>query len=270
PQARGTSIAIGWAALVLLQKDPEAIIATINSDHHIKEEEKYIQAIKDSENIIEKNPDKILLMGIKPSYPETAYGYIELGEVIGDQIHKVNSYREKPNLETAKEFLSAGNYFWNSAIFVFKAKTLLEQYKKYIPDVYQTLMNIKEDPSSLEDEYEKVRNIPIDYSLMEKSEDLIIKPLDITWADIGSWRALRDIQQLIEGSKNISNSKNVLLDCQDNLLYSSSNKLITAIGIKDTVLVETEDTIFLCPAERSQELKDLLKEIKKRNLDKYL
>lgn len=270
PQPKGTAVAIGLAALKLSEIDPRAIAVIINSDQYVKEIDKYTDSIKLSEKIIDKYPEKILLFGIKPTYPETGYGYIELGQKIEQDVFAVKSFREKPNLETVKDYLSSNNHFWNPAIFIFRVDTLLAQYRKYLPDIYQVLMNIKENPDSLEDEYKKVRNIAIDYGLMEKTKDLLVMPIDITWADIGSWRALRDIKQSITGKKNITNSKNVLLDCQDNLLYSSNGKLITAIGIKDTILVETEDNIFLCKADRSQDIKELLNELKKENLDKHL
>jgi len=272
PEPKGTALAIGLAALNILKLDKEAVIVTINSDQYIKEEQKYLEFIKSAGKVVEKNPGKMLLIGIKPSYPETGYGYIEFGQASEDpKVFAVKSFKEKPNLETAKKYLAQGNYLWNPAFFVFKAKSLLDWYKEFTPDTYQILQAIAQDNSeaNLAKNYALAENISIDYALLEKMPNMLVMPADIHWADIGFWRSLRDIQ-LSDANDNVTNSQNILLDSKGNLLYSFNGKLVAALGIKDLILVETDKVIFLCPAQRSQEIKSILEKMKGTDLEKYL
>lgn len=263
PDQKGTAIAIGLAALKLIELDDQATIVTINTDHYIKEVDQYLQTIQEAGQIIETKQDKIILVGVKPDYPETGYGYIEL-----DQEAKVKSFKEKPDLATAEQYIKSG-YLWNAGIFVFKAQQLLKWYQGYLPEVYQALMNIKAN-QDIKAEYAKLDNISIDYGLLEKLVDRLVITADFKWADIGNWRSLRDIQLLETKENNISNTKHIELDSQNNLLYSFSNKLIATVGVEDMILVETDEVVFLCPASRAQDLKKLLTKMESNDLEKYL
>lgn len=271
PVSKGTAMAIGLAALKLYSIDPEANLVIINSDCYIKNEAKYLQLLKNAGEILDnKYSDRFILAGIEPTYPETGYGYIKLGEKLDENFYLVDCFKEKPDTATAKQYIKDG-YLWNPAIFLFKAVNLLEWYKKYLPDTYQALENIAKDWSlgNLAKNYETVDNISIDYGLLEKLDRMILVKTDIDWADIGNWRSLRDV--LSNSSKsNVKNTSEVAIDSFNNLFYSNSNKLIASIGVENMVLVETDDVIFLCPAERAQEVKKLLEEMKNNNLDKYL
>ena len=284
PKRRETAVAIGLAAVHLLLRDPEAIIVTVNSDAFIKETEEYLNILKQASLVVDDHPDKFLLIGIKPSYPETGYGYIHLApqviqEIDKYQVYSVQQFKEKPDLETAKQYIAAGDYLWNPAMFVFKAKALLEWYKKFLPEIYQSLMKIQAALETddqevyskiLQEEYEKLEPISIDYGLLEKLDQMLVMPAELTWADIGHWRTLRDVQLQAQNLTNISNSQHVGLDSKNNLLYSANNKLIATIGVENTVLVETDEVIFLCSADRAQDVKELLKKLSDRDLEKYL
>jgi len=270
PQAKGTAMAIGLAALVLSKLDSDATIVTVNSDYYIKENDKYLGYIKQAADFIDKRPDRFLLLGIKPQYPETGYGYIEKGEPTDEAgIFTVRSFKEKPDKDTAKKYMDSGNYFWNPAIFVFKASQLLEWYKKYLPQTYQALISVQKS-SDYSAAYDQVDNISIDYGLLEKMSDMLLMPVELTWADIGNWRSLRDVQLLNNASGNVVTCPNVLVDSQGNLLYSFSNKLVAAFGVKDMILVETDEVIFLCPADRAQDIKAMLVDMSQSDLKKYL
>lgn len=271
PTSKGTAAAIGLAALKINSLDPDGNLVIINSDHFIKDEDKYIKLLKQGEKLLDgQYADKFIMAGIKPVYPETGYGYIKLGKKVDDNLFLVNSFKEKPNQATAEQYIKDG-FLWNPAIFLFKAKQLLDWYSQYLPDIYKSLMVIAKDFSqaNMAKEYAKLTNISIDYGLLEKMDEMLVIPTDVPWADIGHWRSLRDV--LADDKKdNVSNVKNVSIDSKNNLFYSSNDKLITAIGVEDMILVETDDVIFLCPANRSQDVKQLLKKIEKENLDKYL
>ncbi|MBU1202996.1 mannose-1-phosphate guanylyltransferase [Patescibacteria group bacterium] len=267
PQAKGTAIAIALATLKIKNIDPQAIIVTVNSDHFIKNEKEYTKALKKAEKVVEKNPDKMLLFGVKPAYPETGYGYIETKGSKGD-IYEVASLKEKPDLATAKAYVKSGKFLWSPGIFVFKAASLIDWYKKYLPGQYQALLRIEKSPDNIAKEYEKIQNISIDYGLLEKMDNMLVMPINFTWADVGHWRSLRDI--LLDGKDNVTNTSSVTVDSKNNLLYSFSGKLVATVGVENMVLVETEDVIFLCPADRAQDVKKLLEQIKNNGLEKYL
>lgn len=270
PQAKGTAMAIGVAALELSRLDPDATIVTVNSDYYIKESDKYLEYIKQAAAFIDKHPDKFLLLAIKPQYPEIGYGYIERGEPVDTaDIFKVKSFKEKPNKATAQQYIALGNFFWNPAIFVFKAKQLLAWYKKYLPQTYEALAGINR-ANDYAKAYDKVENISIDYGLLEKMPDMLMMPIELTWADIGNWRSLRDVQLLDNPQGNVVTCPNVLVDSSGNLLYSFNNKLVAAVGIKDIILVETDEVIFLCPADRVQDIKSMLADMSSSDLKKYL
>jgi len=272
PQSKSTAIAIGLAAAKIKSIDPEANLVIINSDHFIKDEEQYIDLLRRGEAYLDgKYNDKFILAGIRPSYPETGYGYIEVGQKLENNLFLVDSFKEKPDLATAKEYINDG-FLWNSALFFFKASNLLDWYAQYLPQLHQALLAIASDfsPDIIAKEYKHLEDISIDVGLLEKMDDILVMPSDISWADIGHWRSLRDI--LKKGDDNVSNTKNlVTVDSHNNLLYSFNNKkLIATVGVEDMILVETDEAILLCPANRAQDIKALLTEIKNKGFDKYL
>ncbi|MCD4761233.1 mannose-1-phosphate guanylyltransferase [bacterium] len=272
PMIKGTAMAIGLAALKISAIDPEATMVNINSDAYVKDENAYIKVIEQAAQIVDQQVNKMVLIGIKPAYPETGYGYIEMGQEADKGVYQVKSFKEKPDVDTAKKFLEQGNYFWNPTISIFKAKQLLEWYQKFLPNTYQALMAIEKNEASLSEEYSKVDNICINIGLFEKLSDMLVIPADFgEWADIGHWRSVRDVLADKPGDNVVKNKDKVVsVDSKNNLLYSFSDKLIATVGVEDMILVETEDTIFLCPADRAQEVKEVLKKIKGSDLEKYL
>ncbi len=242
PEAKGTAIALGLAAAKLYSHDKEAILVNINSDAYVKETDNYIATIKKAGQIAAKT-NKMTLIGIKPRYPETGYGYIELGDKDND-LYNIKSFKEKPDLKTAKDYIAAGNFLWNPTLLVFPAKQFLEWYQEYLPDIYQALQNIIKANFSDEiiaKEYSNIQNISIDYGLLEKLSDMLAIEADFTWADIGHWRSLRDVLMSQNDKNNITNTKIATLDSSKNLLYSFSDKLIATIGVDDMLLVETDE-----------------------------
>lgn len=284
PMARETALAIGLAAVHILAKDEEGVLVISSSDAFILEEKKYLQAVKTSAEYVAQHPENFMLLGVKPLYPEVGYGYIHKSQVAdikfaGQEIFKVLAFKEKPDLSTAEKYLADADYLWNPAMFIFSAKQLLKWYREFLPEIYQALIKIQtallsKDPEHyqavLEQMYQTTQGISIDYGLLEKLENMLVAPVDLTWADVGHWRAVRDIHLAKENMANVSNVSHIGLDSQDNLLYSSSGKLIATIGIKDMILVETDKVIFLCAADRAQEVKRLLEIFKEKGLEEYL
>lgn len=284
PMAKETALAIGLAAVHILAKDEKGILVISSSDAFILEEEKYLQTVKVSVEYTEQHPENFMLLGIKPLYPEVGYGYIHKAKIAdikfeGQEIFKVLAFKEKPDLVTAEKYLADEDYLWNPAMFIFSAKQLLKWYQEFLPDIYQALLKIQTALLSknsdhyqavLEQVYQNIQGVSIDYGLLEKLGNMLVVPVDLTWADIGHWRALKNIRLLQENTANVSNVQHIGLESRDNLLYSSSGKLIATIGIQDMILVETDKVILLCQGSQAQDLKKILAQLKEKGLEEYL
>ena len=238
------------------KEDP--VILVVPSDHLIKDITAFSETVKEGEKLAQEG--YIVTFGIKPSYPETGYGYIN--SIDG---RKVNKFVEKPSEELAEEYIADGHYYWNGGIFMFKASTLLKETSKCAPDIYELLKNFDFTKSSdiPFTEFDKMPNISIDYAVMEKSDKIALVELKSDWNDLGSWKSIYDV------SKKDSNGNvmigHVLDEGSKNSLVYSSSKLVSTIGLEDIILVETEDAILACKMDKSQDVKKIYETLKQQN-----
>jgi mannose-1-phosphate guanylyltransferase/mannose-6-phosphate isomerase len=237
----------------------DPVLLVVPSDHAIKNTKAFIETVKEGEKLAQEG--KIVTFGIKPTYPETGYGYIH---------STTNTFVEKPNLELAKQYFEDGTYFWNSGIFMFKASTLLEETKEYAPEIYSKLQNFDFSKSSEIPftEFDKMPSISIDYAIMEKSDKIQMVQLKSDWNDLGSWKSIYDVSKKDENGNVIIG--HVLDEGSKNSLVYSSSKLVATIGLEDIVLVETEDAILACKADKSQDVKKIFETLKKQNDNTHL
>ncbi len=194
PFGRNTAAAIGYGALHFSLLDEDASMVVLPADHYIRENDKFKNIIELGLAEIEKCPSHLVTIGIAPTYPATGYGYIQIGEKLSDKIYRVKTFAEKPDLKTAEKFISSKVFYWNSGIFIWKAKTILKMIEKHIPDLYESLMKIKEtivnkkEISVIERIYKDMKSISIDYGVMEKAENIKVILGDFNWSDVGSWK----------------------------------------------------------------------------------
>lgn len=263
PVAKNTAPAIALATKYISQKtNSNPVIVAIPSDLIIEDIEKFSSTMKKGEQLAEKG--FLVTFGVKPSYPETGFGYIKSIDF------KVEKFVEKPDMETAKKYLNDGNYYWNSGIFMFKASTLFSQTEKYAPEITEILNKFdfsKSDEIPFVD-FDKMPNISIDYAIMEKSDNIAFVKLESDWKDMGSWQSLYDVS---EKDKNGNVFIGHVLDenSKNSLVYSSS-KLVATIGLEDTVIVETEDAILACKKDEVQNVKHIYETLKKQNDNTHL
>lgn len=272
PFGRGTAAAIALAALKLLEKEKEPILIVLSSDHFIKDNKQFIKLIEKSLENVLKN--EIVIFGIKPYKPATGYGYIKAKKsFLKKKIEglSIEKFIEKPNLEKAKEIFKNPSFFWNSGIFFFKAKTILEEIKKYYPDILtccsESLKNSSKDLDfqRLEKKsFEKCPNISIDLAVMEKTKLGTIFPLEVGWTDIGTWDSVWEISEKNEDGNFISG--NVLSKNTKNCYLRSKQRLLVALGIKELVIVETDDAILVANKSNSQDIKNIVDELQKNNI----
>ncbi|MDD5134741.1 MAG: sugar phosphate nucleotidyltransferase [Phycisphaerae bacterium] len=282
PAVRDTAGAIGLAASVLCRFDPDATMAVVTADQVIKPVDVFQQAISDGLTYVENNPDALVTFGIQPSFPSTQLGYIKLGKAgkcseCENKIFKVEAFKEKPDLATAKEYLSSGQYCWNAGLFVWKAKRILELLCENIPQAKQPLQNIRSawggsgQEDALAENFVKLPKISIDFAVMEKAPQVHAIKLNCQWFDMGSFTALADIIQSDAGGNIISADQSEVFDCKDSIIVTEDkNHLIAAIGLKNMIVVHSPDATFVCPIDESARLKQLLELIKEHGKEQYL
>lgn len=267
PVGRNTTPAIAVATKYLIEQSGDDVILVVPSDHLINDKEKFKSTVEKGAKLAQDG--YIVTFGIQPDYPETGYGYINIdNETILDGF-KVKRFVEKPDIETAKEYLASGQYFWNSGIFMFKASVMLEEIAKYDTDIYGTLkhFDFSESDKIEYNIFEKMPSISIDYAIMEKSDKIALVKLESDWNDLGSWQSIYDVSKKDENGNVFighvldENSKNTLV-------YSS--KLVATIGLEDVVLVETEDAVLACKKDKTQDVKKIYETLKKQKDDTYL
>lgn len=279
PAKRDTAAAIGLAATLIAKRDPHAVMMLASSDHFIKNEKEYIRITRLAERLIKQRPEFSLLIGIRPTYPETGYGYIKINKVFkqigNDEIFYAQKFVEKPDLITAKKYVKQWDYLWNSGIFCWRVDTLLQLFEQHLPSHYQILMRMQpalgtpKEAAVVKREFVKISPISIDYGIMEKTKKILVIPASFDWADVGHWRTVRDILAK-HPEDNVVRGLHVNHDSRGNLLYSYSGKMIATAGLRDTIVIETEDCILVCPKDRAQDVKKLVEELERRQMKQYL
>src|SRR3990172_5515726 len=293
PEARNTAPALGLAALHLERIDPESIMIVLSADHSIRKTDDFLNVLRKAVEAAQN--DFLVTIGIKPARPETGYGYIKAGEeyqgpsLMADSSSKeansswfmahgdvcrVEAFVEKPNIETAKEYLKNGHYYWNSGIFAWKTKTLLKEIEKHQPSLYQGLLDIRKsigtnrESEVIKEVFKKIDPISIDYAVMEKTDRAAVIPADIGWSDVGSWTALDDVSDK-DRSGNVITGNVIDIGSRDSIIYAEK-RLVATIGLNNVVVVDTPDATLVCSKDRAQDVKKMVDELKKRKADEHL
>ena len=269
PLAKNTAPAIAVVVKYIQSKDKEdPVILVVPSDHLIKNNKNFAETVKKGEKLAQQG--YVVTFGIEPDYPETGYGYINIHKQPFLDGFKVKEFVEKPDAKTAKKYVEAKTYFWNSGIFMFKASTMVEEIKNLAPEIYSVMKEFNFEKSDKIDYslFDKMPSISIDYAVMEKSDKIALVKLESDWNDLGSWQSIYDISPKDE-NKNVMVGNVLDEDSKNSLVYSSS-KLVATVGLDDIVLVETEDAVLACKKDRTQDVKKIFDKLKKQNDDTHL
>jgi len=262
---KGTASCIGLAAVKLLKKDFEAVMVVLPSDHVIIGQENFETTLRMGIDAA-RDKDYLVTMGIKPTRPESGYGYVEMGEELETGMFKVKRFVEKPNVDVAKSFIEKGSYFWNSGMFIWRADRLLREIKKYLPDLYKSLMRIyeyigtAEEERIIEEEYESIDGISIDFGVMQRTHRAVVLETNFIWDDIGNFTSLERFLNKDESNNLIAGCETGLVDVENSMILGDK-RLVAGIGLKDMIIIDTKDVILICPKERCQEIKELVKKI---------
>ena len=264
PLGKNTAPAIACTLEYFNQKSSEDIVLIVPSDHLIKNTEAFCKTVEEGQKLAQQG--YIVTFGIKPSYPETGYGYIKISNKL-ETGYKVEKFVEKPDFETAERYLESGNFYWNGGIFMSKISVLLDEFKKYVPEIYN---NIEQLDYSKETKikygiYEQMPSISIDYAIMEKSDKIALVELQSDWNDLGSWQSLYSVKPKDEHG-NVIEGKVITENVKNSFIYSQK-EVVACSDLENVVIVETEDAIMACRLDKSQNVKKLYEKLKSQESD---
>jgi mannose-1-phosphate guanylyltransferase len=277
PSGRGTAPAIGLAAIHLRRRDPQATMASLHADHLITNPTAFRAALAAAGEVAGEG--WLVTLGIQPTSPETGYGYIERGQLIGQHgalsVYRVARFVEKPPRERAEQFLAAGTYSWNSGMFVWKVDRILEEMGEHLPDQRRALEEIAagfgtaDEAATVQRVWSELpRETTIDYGIMEKASRVAVLPVDIGWTDIGSWSTVYDLSEK-DGSGNVVVGQHVGDRTTGSFIYSP-HRLIATLGLDNIVVVDTGDALLICPRAQAQNVKQVVALLQKNGLTRYL
>lgn len=266
PSRNNTAPCVAYTAFKLHALNPEANLVVAPSDHIILQEAEFIRQVKKGLAFTAKNK-ALLTLGIQPSRPDTGYGYIELGAVAQNGIHRVASFREKPDRETAQAYLDSGQYLWNAGIFIWKVEHLLAAFQQYAPEIYRILgagsdtYNTPREQEFVDAAYPTTPNISIDYAIMEKATNVYTLPSDFGWSDLGTWASLHAELPKDEHGNAVAGDRIYLTDTHNSLIRTPAGKQVVITGLDDFIVVDEGDTLLIHPKSREQEIKSMVQKL---------
>ena len=273
PEGRNTAPAIALAALYSnqLYQNNDPVLLVCSADHNIKDQEKFKKAVKDALPLA--NEGKLVTFGVVPSKPHIGYGYIHRDKPIGNAF-SVNQFVEKPDFDTAEHYCESGEYYWNSGIFMFKASRYLSELNKHRPDIYSSCQKAWQDTNTEldfmrvnEDAFKACPSESIDYAVMEKSENVIVQPLDANWSDVGSWSSLWDICDK-DKHGNVLQADSIIESTKNSYIYSKE-KLVTAVGVENLIVVDTKDSLMVAHKDQVEDVKKIVENLKSKDRSEW-
>lgn len=261
PSRQDSGPCMGLAAALIAKKDPEAVIAMVSSDHLVKDVDEFQHKLKVTAAIA-KRERTLNILEVKAKYPNVNLGYVRIGQQIGTEdgveIYEFKEFKEKPDLETAKQFVASYSYLWNTGYYVWRADVILEAIKEHLPQTYEQLIAIQSG-GDINELYPKCDKISVDYGVMEKVDPKQVRiiPADLGWSDIGTWSSLHE-ELTSSPNENLIKGDVKAVDCEGCILYNETNTPLSAFGLKDMVVVKTDEDCFSCPRDKSNELKNFL------------
>lgn len=274
PALKNTAPCIAYSVYKIFSKYPDANIAILPSDHLITDEKNFIECMKKGLGFVNES-NAIVTLGINPTRPDTGYGYIQFINEDNNEINKVKTFTEKPTADIAETFINSGEFLWNSGIFISNAKTWIKSFEEYLPEIHELFkVGIKyyytdEEENYLKRSYPLCTVISIDFGIIEKAKNVWVIPSSFGWSDLGTWRSVKEIA-IANEHNNVVIGKNIIERNSSNcLVFNSSKGLIVLQGVKDLIVVESNDAILICNIEDEQEVKFIVSDIKEKYEGKY-
>lgn len=260
PAMRNTAPCILYASLKIQKQNPNALMVVAPSDHWIEDEDEFSRNLQQCFDFCQKE-NALMTLGIQPTFPNTGFGYIEFDKSDSNPIKKVNQFREKPDYETAKSFLEAGNFLWNGGIFIWSVKAITEAFEKFQPQMNALFQlgvesyNSSNEKKFIDQNYANAENISIDYAVMEKAKNVYVLPATFDWNDLGTWGQLHEKLDKDENNNGVINAKVVMENASNNIVRSDGNKIIVIDGLHDYIIVDKEGILLIYPKSKEQDIK---------------
>jgi mannose-1-phosphate guanylyltransferase len=273
PAARNTAPAIALAALQVARRDPQGILVVLPSDHHVADVPEFQRVIGQAADVAAKG--FLVTLGIKPTGPETGFGYIRVGPRLEGEAHEVEAFVEKPDVATAQGYVSSGKYLWNGGIFLFSAGAVLEAFAQHMPELWSALeplkaaLGKKSETVVLKRVFPRLPSISVDYGLMEKASNIAVVPADFGWSDVGSFSALPQVRTADDRGNVISGQSALVIDCDDCVVIADRRPL-AVVGLSQAVVVDSGDAVLVVPKNKSQDVRKVVDALKARKLGKFL
>ncbi len=275
PAMRNTAPCILLAALKIKKENPKAVMMVAPSDHWIEQHEAFVMDAEAAMNFCAEQ-NALMTLGIKPTFPNTGYGYIEYDKTDQDaEFKKVLQFREKPDFDTAKSFLEQGNFLWNGGIFVWSCESVIHAFKMHQRELYdlfidgENVYNTDFEDDFLRENYAKSENISVDYAIMEKSDNVFVLPASFDWNDLGTWGSLFDKLEKGEDQNAIVNARVLSKNSQGNMIRTTSDKIVVVEGLNDYIIVDKDEVLLIFPKTKEQDIKQVLEAVKERFGEKY-
>jgi mannose-1-phosphate guanylyltransferase len=276
PSRRNTAPCIAYALSKIGSKNPGANVVVAPSDHLILKEEAFLDQVMKGFNFSEANP-AIVTLGIRPSRPDTGYGYIQyIHEDAGSEVCKVKTFTEKPNAELAKSFLSSGEFLWNSGLFITTTKVMLHAFQKYLPDMYHVFQDgaanyfTEKEEAFLELAYAQCTNISIDYGIIEKADNVYVIPSEFGWSDLGTWGSLYENSSRDANQNAVVGRKSMLYDTKNCIVNVPKEKLVVVQGLDGYIVVESDGILLICKKDNEQEIRQMVSNVKVQRGEEYI
>ena len=260
PAMRNTAPCILYASLKIQKQNPDAVMVVAPSDHWIEDEDEFSRNLQQCFDFCQKE-NALMTLGIQPTFPNTGFGYIEFDKSDSNPIKKVNQFREKPDYQTAKSFLQAGNFLWNGGIFIWSVKAITEAFEKFQPQMNALFQlgvesyNTINENQFIEQNYANAENISIDYAVMDKAKNVYVLPATFDWNDLGTWGQLHEKLDKDENNNGVINAKVVMENASNNIVRSDANKIIVIDGLHDYIIVDKEGILLIYPKSKEQDIK---------------
>ena len=267
PAMRNTAPCILYASLKIQKENPDAVMIVAPSDHWIEDETAFTNDVKTAFDFCKKN-DALMTLGMRPTFPNTGYGYIEFDKSSTDNIKPVHQFREKPDYETAKSFISKGNFLWNAGIFMWSAKSVVEAFRNNQTELFELFStgiddyNTEREHDFIQQNYEKSANISVDYAIMESSKNVFVLPATFDWNDLGTWGSLYDKLDKDDNQNAVVNAKTLVEDASGNMIRSKKDKVVVVDGLNDYIIVDKDEVLLIFPKTKEQDIKKVLQKVK--------
>ncbi len=274
PAMRNTAPCILYASLKIQKENPDAVMIVAPSDHWIEDEKTFSKNVQQAFDYCENN-DALMTLGIQPTFPNTGYGYIEFDKSSAEAIKSVNQFREKPDYETAKSFISQGNFLWNAGIFMWSAKSVIKAFQNNQPELFKLfesgipVYNTEFENEFIKENYPNAENVSVDYAIMEKSANVHVIAAEFDWNDLGTWGSLYDKLDKDESGNAVVNARTLAEDASGNMIRTKKDKIVVIDGLQDYIVVDKEEVLLIFPKSKEQDIKMTLQQVKDKFGEQY-